>query len=76
MKHKRAARDKFAAEILRTVGLPRIIAAVGLVLHEQNRIEQPTRDQIADYVGELDIRGLKLLRKVAVRLEECSEPMQ
>jgi hypothetical protein len=64
------ARDKLAAEILRNVPQQHILTAAAALLLHHKPLDNPTMGQVVGYIETLDVRGLKLLRKIALGLEE------
>jgi hypothetical protein len=64
-------RDELAEEILRTVEMPRLIAAAAVMLRVQRggEVAELSADELAKFVEGLDVLGLETLRAVAVKLE-------
>jgi hypothetical protein len=62
-------RNELAEEILRTVEMPRLIAAAGVMLRVRRGVETVdlSADELAEFVKALDVLGLETLRAIALQ---------
>jgi hypothetical protein len=69
-------RNELAEEILRTVEMPRLIAAAGVMLRVRRGVETVdlSADELAKFVETLDVLGLETLRAIALELQAPGSP--
>jgi hypothetical protein len=71
-----STRDRFAQEILDTLPVIRVFAAACLMLRRQRTDHSPdaelspTQEEVAQFIERLDLRGLRKLRWIALKLED------
>jgi hypothetical protein len=69
-------RNERAEEILRTVEMPRLIAAAGVMLRVRRGVETVdlSAEELAKFVETLDVLGLETLRAIALELQDPGSP--